>query len=620
MGSSVQQFANKAEAGVARTERLFNRLTPGLSSATKQFLQFATTAAITAGIIGGITFSFTSLKDYETSVQSFRTIVSDLNDTDFSKYEKAIQDVARETKKSTIDTAKAFEMIAGLNAKFAETPDSISAVTVAAITLAKASRDDLGKSASNLTGILNQFNLQAKEADRVINVLAAGQAVGASTITQTADAFTVFGAVAKSSNLTLEQSTALVEVLASKQIQGAEAGTALRGSMLALQKAGLGYKSGMFNMRDAMEEVNQKLAKLKTAKEKDALMTDVFGVINRTAGTILVNNVALYDEFTKSVTGTSEAQKAAAINSDTLSVAIEEGQAAWINYITSSDNAAKGLNVLKKTIKFVTNNLDTIVSIGTKVLLFFLTWKALIIAAKVGLIAYNIAFGIYNALQQRSLFYTEGNVYAKYADLTVTKLMTASQWLLNAAMSANPIGLFIALIVALVAIIVVAIKHYNEWGAALLMFLGPLGFVVNLIQSFRRNWDMITKAFQTGGILEGFKAIGKTILDAILMPLQQVMKIIADVTGADWAKSAMNNIEQFRKDMGVNVTTDENGQPLESTPALASSMQKAITQKIESTNNARVAIDVNDPNKRTSVSSNNDAVKINLSSTLGWGQ
>jgi TP901 family phage tail tape measure protein len=511
-------------------------------------------------------------------------------------------------------------MIAGLNAKFAETPDSISAVTVAAITLAKASRDDLGKSASNLTGILNQFNLQAKEADRVINVLAAGQAVGASTITQTADAFTVFGAVAKSSNLTLEQSTALVEVLASKQIQGAEAGTALRGSMLALQKAGLGYKSGMFNMRDAMEEVNQKLAKLKTAKEKDALMTDVFGVINRTAGTILVNNVALYDEFTKSVTGTSEAQKAAAINSDTLSVAIEEGQAAWINYITSSDNAAKGLNVLKKTIKFVTNNLDTIVSIGTKVLLFFLTWKALIIAAKVGLIAYNIAFGIYNALQQRSLFYTEGNVYAKYADLTVTKLMTASQWLLNAAMSANPIGLFIALIVALVAIIVVAIKHYNEWGAALLMFLGPLGFVVNLIQSFRRNWDMITKAFQTGGILEGFKAIGKTILDAILMPLQQVMKIIADVTGADWAKSAMNNIEQFRKDMGVNVTTDENGQPLESTPALASSMQKAITQKIESTNNARVAIDVNDPNKRTSVSSNNDAVKINLSSTLGWGQ
>lgn len=53
----------------------------------------------------------------------------------------------------------------------------------------------------------------------------------------------------------------------------------------------------------------------------------------------------------------------------------------------------------------------------------------------------------------------------------ITKLNTAAQWLWNAAMNANPIGLIIAAIVALIAIVVVAIKHWDDWGAALMVFL-----------------------------------------------------------------------------------------------------------------------------------------------------
>ncbi|MEG1199672.1 MAG: phage tail tape measure protein, partial [Algoriella sp.] len=48
----------------------------------------------------------------------------------------------------------------------------------------------------------------------------------------------------------------------------------------------------------------------------------------------------------------------------------------------------------------------------------------------------------------------------------VTRMMTAEQWSLNAAMYANPVGIIIAAIVALVAIIGIAIYKYDEWGAA----------------------------------------------------------------------------------------------------------------------------------------------------------
>ena len=45
------------------------------------------------------------------------------------------------------------------------------------------------------------------------------------------------------------------------------------------------------------------------------------------------------------------------------------------------------------------------------------------------------------------------------AGTAITGAMTVAQWVLNAAMSANPIGLVIAIIVALVAAIVLAYKN-----------------------------------------------------------------------------------------------------------------------------------------------------------------
>lgn len=201
----------------------------------------------------------------------------------------------------------------------------------------------------------------------------------------------------------------------------------------------------------------------------------------------------------------------------------------------------------------------------------------------------------------------------------ITKAFTVVQWLMNGALLANPIGLIIIGILALIAVTTIIIQKYNEWGAALALIFPVFGMLINLVQAFRRNWEMITSAFKTGGVLEGFKAIGATILDSILMPLQQVAQIIADLTGSELAISAVKNIEAFRKGLGVNVETDESGESLKkgainSTAAKQNSLEESIKTVSQ---NVKLLIE-NKTGHSASVQSDNNLVPVTLSSTLGF--
>jgi hypothetical protein len=156
------------------------------------------------------------------------------------------------------------------------------------------------------------------------------------------------------------------------------------------------------------------------------------------------------------------------------------------------------------------------------------TWQAIIVAAGwikflhmmlPVMMASIKAQGLWTFLLKGTAFW-EGVLVAK------TFLLTKAQWLLNAAMTANPIGLIIVAIAALIAFVVVAIRNWNEFGAAMMLILGPLGMVISMLKTLYDQWNIIVAAFQTGGIVAGIKAIGKAILDGILAPFLQLWGII----------------------------------------------------------------------------------------------
>ena len=321
-----------------------------------------------------------TIVDFENNLASFRTIVSDLSDKEFEKFKNKIGEVATKTKASAVDVAKSFENIAGLNAEFAETAEGLSAVSESAITLSKASGDELGASTENLVGIMNQFSMGAEESDRAINVLAAGQAVGAASISNLAESFKNVGSVASSSNISLEQSVGLLEVLGKFNLKGAEAGTKLRGVILQLQKAGMGYASGQFNINDALAEYNEKLKGAKTEAEKNALAQKVFGAENITAGKILTQNIPLIEKYTKGVTGTNEAMAQAEIKSNTLLNKWNELKNAMANMVVNATSSGGALDSLKTVLGFLAENLTTIVGLVVKLGASWLVYKTSIIA------------------------------------------------------------------------------------------------------------------------------------------------------------------------------------------------------------------------------------------------
>lgn len=622
MSKSMEGFGSKVEAGVARSERLFRKLTPALSETSKQLLSFASTAAIAGAAIQLIRFSFNAIKDYDAALQSLKAITG-LSGKEFTAFESKIGEVAGATKMSSIDVAKAFELIGSANSELLKSADAMGAVTKAAIILSQASGDDLATSASSLVGVMNQFSLGAEHSERVMNVLAAGAKVGAASISQVSESMVNVGAVAAGANISVEGTVALIETLSQKSLFGAEAGTKLRGAILRMQKAGVGYQSGLFNINDALEETKNKLSKLRTAKERDAVATKIFGAENITAGLILLDSGKMIDQFTKGVTGTSEATDQAALKNSSLSATLDQLTNKYVTIITTNGKVSSGVQTLINVVKFLTDNLETIMVTIVSVVGFFAVWKIGMMAVNGAMLIYNLTLGISTALMGGSLMALRGNTIALGAYKVVMGIVTAAQWLWNAAMSANPIALIIVGIAALIALVVVVIDKWNQWGAALSIFLGPLGMIISIIQSFRRNWEEITALFSKGDILGGLLKIGSTLLDALIMPLQQLLEIVAKLTGSKMAIQGVKDLQAFREKLGVNVNTDENGamtgKRVDELINPQTKKNEAMSKNFEMINQSRVQIDVNDPNKNIGVKKvSGDNISIKNTSTMGY--
>ena len=245
--------------------------------------------------------------------------------------------------------------------------------------------------------------------------------------------------------------------------------------------------------------------------------------------------------------------------------------------------AAEWIEKISKVARFLKDNISTIILVLKIYVGLLISLKvistlaaAATIALKVAQVGFNIVMGISNAIMGKSAFLVHGNTVAYGAFRSAVIVATIAQKAFNFVMSMNPIGLIIIGIAALIALVVIVVKKWNDWGAAVSLFLGPLGIVISMIQSFRRNWDMIKKSFADGGILEGFKAIGRVILDSILQPVQQLLELIAKIPGmASSMQPAIDKIQSYREGLGVNTTTDESGNPLQSAPS------QTQNQKIE---------------------------------------
>jgi len=232
-------------------------------------------------------------------------------------------DTAMEMGISSQQIVDSYGVIGSKMPELLQTPEALDAIARSAATLAKAGVMPLEQSIESLTGIMNQMGASANEAEVYINVLAAGSKNGAGNIEYLATAFTKAGSAIKNAGLTVQQGTALIEALAKRMPDAAEAGTALRNVLLVL-----GTTAG--------DELNPKVVGLDTALENlRAKMGDtnemvkLFGKRNYNAASILADSTQQVRNLTDAVTGTSEAHKQAEVNGQTLDAQLNRLKSSW---------------------------------------------------------------------------------------------------------------------------------------------------------------------------------------------------------------------------------------------------------------------------------------------------
>ena len=183
------------------------------------------------------------------------------------------------------------------------------------VTLAQASGMSIDAAATSLAGTINQFGLSANEAERVINVLAAGSKYGAAEIEELSQSFKVAGSAASVMGLTVEQSAGALEVLSKANLKGSEAGTALRNIILKLNTE-LGVDLSRTSLSTALDALKPRLT--------DATyLSKIFGMETVAAAQYLIQNSSAVEEMTRKVTGTNVAQEQAAVRTDTTAHKME---------------------------------------------------------------------------------------------------------------------------------------------------------------------------------------------------------------------------------------------------------------------------------------------------------
>ncbi len=401
---------------------------------------------VLTGVIGGFSAASDAAKDFEKSLSSLKSLTG-ASAEDLKYYEEQAALIGQTTTLSASQAVDAFKLIGSAKPELLKNKEALAEVTYEAVALAEAAEIELPEAAQALAGALNQFNLPASESSRIINSLAAGSKEGAANIPEIQASIDKFGTSAAAFNVNFEESVALVEVLAEKNMKGAESGTALRNVLSKMASAKALPASALEELEkfgvnievisDKSIPMNERLREFSKISGDATALTKVFGAENQIAGGIILNNVDKFEQLTEAVTGTNTAYEQQAINTDNL-----EGDTAALNSVMESYaiTIGSGLNVAKRAG----------IQLMTKFLLILKEAPAFIKENKTLFYALGAAIIALNLGNIKAAASAIAHTAAEKARAIATKTTTTYQWLLNAAMTANPIGLVVAAIALLV--------------------------------------------------------------------------------------------------------------------------------------------------------------------------
>ena len=365
------------------------------------------------------------------------------------------RDVGKASGLGASESARAFAVLAGQ----IDVPiDALKVLQRETITLAQAGALPLEDAANAVAGTINQFGMEASEASRVVNVLAAGSRAGGAEVVDLSESFKVAGAAANAAGISIEETAGALEVLAQNNTKGAEAGTAMRNMLVAMQTR-LGIDISQTGFAGGLRIIQEELDKMQSPVERTTYLAKAFGRENMVAAQFLLSNADAVEEMTTAVTDTNSAMEQAEIRNDTWAHKMEVVRAKIDDVLISMSSLSGSL-------------LPMAGIIGEQVSKFS------------GLIP--IISSASKMLQGFSI---------------KTTVATVAQKGLNAALVANPIGAVVTAISALVAGVVYAYNHFEGFRQSVQETWGKLQALWSMLyERLKPAFDLIGKL--VGGVIK----------------------------------------------------------------------------------------------------------------------
>lgn len=361
-----RQFNRQAQDDAKKTEEAYKRVTSTVSGLAGRIAGLA-----------GVGFSLGAIiqtsRQYSQALSDLSSITGATGDK-LRALDQAAQQMGRTTEYSASQAVEALKLMASAKPELLETADGLQKATNSALLLAQAGGSTLPDATRTLALSLNQFGAGAEQADRYINVLAAGAKFGASEINDTAAAIKNGGVAAAQAGIGFETLNAAIQVLASREIKGGEAGTALRNIILNLEKGtDKTLKPSVVGLSKALENLAGK--NMSTAQA-----VKLFGLENINAASILTSNRGKLDELTKSLTGTQTAHEQAAVRVNNLNgdlMGLTSAFEGLIIKVGQSGNGPlrSGVQSITESVNALADNFNTVASVALYTLIPVLSTK-----------------------------------------------------------------------------------------------------------------------------------------------------------------------------------------------------------------------------------------------------
>jgi hypothetical protein len=491
---NLRFFANIAPlvSGLNKAERAMDRAGKKMQAVGKNL-----TMKVTAPIIGMGAVAVNTFQGFELQMAKVRA-VSGATGAEFEALSKNAKDLGA----STIFSAK---QVAELQTEFAKlgfTAAEITQVTEATLALAQATDSDLARAAEVAGSTLRAFQLDASETERVTDVMAKSFSTSALDMETFADSMKYVAPVAKSAGMSIEETTAMLSVMANAGIKGSQAGSSLR---RIISELGTGS-----------EPVAEKIKQLANAGIGLADAKDEVGRSAQSALLVLAGGVDQIDPTTKSLEGAAGAAKEMA---------------------SIMDNTAFGsMKALQSAFEGLMISIGEIIATGFTPFIKVLTSVVQGINAMPGpLKAVVVVIGAL-AAAAGPLIFIAGSLYRNFIVLApvLMKVGAAMRFVAIQGMRAliGPIGLVVAAVAALSAAAIYVGYNFKAFKVTALNALKGLANVgIGILNSLIERFNAIA------GLL-GFETISIAPIKKFTMEIVPAFKSIGQVA------------DELKKDLG----------------------------------------------------------------------